>query len=140
MSIEKSITYSKDNVVVVWQPELCSHSGLCIKGLPKVFNPNAKPWINLSEADIMSVSAQVAKCPSGALSIRKHNVAHETGQEAVCITISSNGPLLVSGKVLIKDANGNEVLKEKTTALCRCGASSNKPYCDGAHRKINFNG
>jgi hypothetical protein len=108
--------------------------------MPQVFNPAAKPWINLSDADMQAVIAQVAKCPSGALSVRHNDDKGLDDQKDVCITVSANGPLLVTGKVRIKDNDGNEVIKEKTTALCRCGASANKPYCDGAHRKINFNG
>ncbi|MBV7530094.1 CDGSH iron-sulfur domain-containing protein [Chitinophaga sp. sic0106] len=49
-----------------------------------------------------------------------------------------NGPLLVYGNIVVKDAEGKETHKNKVTAFCRCGASSNKPYCDGTHVKINF--
>jgi len=50
----------------------------------------------------------------------------------------TNGPLLVYGSLLIKDKNGEKRLKNKTTALCRCGHSNNKPFCDGAHVKSGF--
>jgi hypothetical protein len=51
-----------------------------------------------------------------------------------------NGPLMVYGNIAVKDAAGNETHKNKVTAFCRCGASGNKPYCDGSHQKIGFEG
>jgi CDGSH-type Zn-finger protein len=61
-------------------------------------------------------------------------------QSGTKIQIIANGPILVEAPITIKDAAGNETYYEKTIALCRCGASHNKPFCDGSHRKINFNG
>ena len=58
---------------------------------------------------------------------------------SVTITIRENGPLLVEGDFKLVDAAGNEVpLKKK--ALCRCGGSTMKPFCDGTHSKIGFQG
>jgi CDGSH-type Zn-finger protein len=56
------------------------------------------------------------------------------------VEVSANGPLLVYGNITVKDSEGNATHKNKVTAFCRCGASSNKPYCDGTHRKIDFKG
>jgi CDGSH-type Zn-finger protein len=53
---------------------------------------------------------------------------------------SENGPLLVSGGVRIKDAEGNVLFEGERAALCRCGGSGNKPFCDGTHEKIGFRG
>lgn len=61
----------------------------------------------------------------------------------VKITIRPNGPLLVAGAVDLVDADGNTVhLPEGKTnmALCRCGQSSGKPFCDGTHGKVGFDG
>lgn len=54
------------------------------------------------------------------------------------ITIGENGPLKVSGEFEVKDADGNTVATKSTAYLCRCGASVNKPFCDGTHSKIGF--
>ncbi|MDV7138961.1 CDGSH iron-sulfur domain-containing protein [Maribacter sp. TH_r10] len=54
------------------------------------------------------------------------------------VKIKPNGPLLVEGQITIIDADGNEEVKEKTTAFCRCGASNNKPFCDGTHNKVGW--
>ena len=56
------------------------------------------------------------------------------------IQIKQNGPLLVKGACLIKYPDGREDTKEGNFALCRCGGSANKPYCDGTHTKIGFKG
>jgi uncharacterized Fe-S cluster protein YjdI len=61
--------YKKEDLTVVWNPEKCIHSGVCAKGLPKVFNPSVRPWINLEEAEKESIRKQVLSCPSGALSL-----------------------------------------------------------------------
>ncbi|ODS51816.1 MAG: (4Fe-4S)-binding protein [Acidobacteria bacterium SCN 69-37] len=60
--------YTNDEVTVVWKPELCAHSGICARGLPRVFNPSRLPWIDLAQADTATITAQVDRCPSGALS------------------------------------------------------------------------
>ncbi len=60
-------------------------------------------------------------------------------EEQVRITASDNGPYLVRGSVLITDADGNEFRTEReTVALCRCGGSTNKPFCDGTHSRVGF--
>lgn len=56
------------------------------------------------------------------------------------ITLLKNGPLMVEGNFEIVDAEGNKVESKQRAALCRCGASNNKPFCDGSHNKIGFEG
>ena len=58
--------------------------------------------------------------------------------EIVKIDVMSKGPLLVKGKFKVTDHNGNVLETKDKVALCRCGASENKPFCDGAHKKIDF--
>lgn len=67
MSISK-MKYTNGEVTFVWKPDLCIHSGNCARGLPEVFNPRAKPWINMDGASTEKIIEQVKKCPSGALS------------------------------------------------------------------------
>jgi len=85
--------------------------------------------------------AQVDKCPSGALSYYRNTAGkseHSNVDVDTLVEVSKNGPLLVYGNITIKDKHGNEIKKSRTTAFCRCGASANKPYCDGTHIKIGF--
>ena len=67
---EKKIikNYSNGEVTVVWQPGLCQHSTRCYHGLPSVFDPKKRPWVNISGATSDEIVNQVNQCPSGALS------------------------------------------------------------------------
>ena len=134
--------YTKGDLTVVWKPEQCIHSTVCWKGLGEVFNPKKHPWIDMEAADVEKIREQVARCPSGALSYVVSNTKVDTNNTETEVTTSveamRNGPLLVYGNITVKDSKGNKVNKSKVTAFCRCGGSSNKPFCDGTHIKIGF--
>lgn len=140
----KDITkkYTNGEVTIVWKPESCIHSKICWTGLPDVFNPRERPWIKPDAAATQQLIDQVSKCPSGALSFYMNGEEENNSTTEVesIVEVSENGPLLVYGNITVKDSAGNETKKHKVTAFCRCGASSNKPYCDGSHRKIDFKG
>lgn len=134
-------TYTHAGTTVVWQPALCIHSRNCFHGLPEVFDPNRRPWVNPTAAEAQAIIDQVAKCPSGALSIAQDVPPAADSSAAgtpVKIQILPNGPLLVSGNVTLARADGSTEARTGSTAFCRCGASGNKPFCDGAHQKIGF--
>lgn len=137
--------YTNGEITIVWKPSQCIHSAMCWRGesgLKEVFNPAEKPWIKPEGASSERIMAQIDKCPSGALSYYKNNQHEEPTQvhtESI-VEVAKNGPLLVYGNITIKDKEGNETKKNKVTAFCRCGASQNKPYCDGSHTKIGFEG
>jgi uncharacterized Fe-S cluster protein YjdI len=142
---KETFKYSNNEVTVVWKPNVCIHSALCWKGLIQVFNPQQKPWIDMNGAATERIIEQVRKCPSGALSYFMNNEqpADTVVSEQAAITqieVSSNGPYLIKTECIIKHSDGREEIKKGTVALCRCGASNNKPYCDGMHRKIGFEG
>ena len=132
--------YEKEGLTINWEPDKCIHSAICVKTLPKVYDPNAKPWIKPENASIADLKAQIDKCPSGALSYAHESVAEAGVSEETEVEIMPNGPVLVKGKVRITHSSGKIEHKDKTTAFCRCGASGNKPYCDGAHRTVDFKG
>ncbi|UKM66314.1 (4Fe-4S)-binding protein [Flavobacteriaceae bacterium GSB9] len=133
--------YTNGEVTIVWKPEACIHSGICVKGLPRVFRPNMRPWITIDGAETEDLINQVAQCPSGALSyyINAHVKSASTVNEAK-VEVLSNGPLMVHGTIKVINADGSTEMKNKTTAFCRCGSSGNKPYCDGSHVKSKFKG
>ncbi|MFY8021533.1 MAG: CDGSH iron-sulfur domain-containing protein, partial [Bacteroidia bacterium] len=91
--------------------------------------------------DASAIMKQIDQCPSAALSYVQKNKAavtqSETAEETI-VEIVPNGPVLVYGNITVKDTSGQLTNKNKVSAFCRCGASSNKPYCDGTHRKIDF--
>lgn len=135
-------TYESEKLVIEWQPSVCIHSEKCWRGLPDVFRRNEKPWVNVEGADDERIKEQLDRCPSGALSGYWKDQEKQENSEpaAVEIIVSENGPLLIKGKISLKYANGKVEKKAKTTALCRCGTSSNKPFCDGSHQKTGFKG
>lgn len=65
----KTHKYTNGEITILWQPEMCIHSGICFRGLAKVFDPRRKPWIEMSNSETGKIIEQVRKCPSGALSI-----------------------------------------------------------------------
>ncbi|QHW00004.1 (4Fe-4S)-binding protein [Spirosoma endbachense] len=141
-SPEITKTNSNGEITVVWKPAVCIHSKLCWTQLAEVFNPRARPWVNIEGAGTQRIIEQVDRCPSKALSYFRNEEAIEP--EAILaeslVEPLPNGPLLVYGNLRVKDADGHETQKNKVTAFCRCGASSNKPYCDGTHLKVGFVG
>lgn len=142
---EKKIVkhYSNGDITVVWQPAMCIHSEKCFHGLPGVFNPNQRPWVNVEASDSGTIVNQVKNCPSGALSYFSNQEGEkkaEASADPVSVQVAPNGPLILKGSCVVIDADGIEVAKENMTAFCRCGASENKPYCDGSHKKVDFHG
>ena len=62
-------TYSNGEITVVWKPDICVHSAICFHGLPEVFDPRRRPWVDVQAASTTSIVEQVKRCPSGALSL-----------------------------------------------------------------------
>ena len=92
-------------------------------------------------ASVDELISQINKCPSGALSYElKDDNVKESNNKGVYVNIMKNGPIIINSKMVISNSDDSETATESTTAFCRCGASSNKPYCDGTHSKINFVG
>ena len=141
MEIKK---YQNNDLTVTWEPSKCIHSGLCFRGLPRVFNPKRKPWIELAHSDIETIIEQVNKCPSGAISYTKNSTASSampnmnTAETSIKIKVTAAGPLLIEGNFTLENKGELSDMKAKVTALCRCGQSANKPFCDGSHRKVAF--
>ena len=68
---DKTIRYSNGDITILWKPGKCIHSGNCARGLPAVFDPKRRPWIDANAETSEKIIDQVAQCPSGALSILK---------------------------------------------------------------------
>ena len=133
-------TYKNGELEVLWQPAKCIHSKICWNGLEEVFNPNRRPWVDLNAADQETIMKQVDQCPSGALSYSFKGQSPKATAGAISIQVLQNGPLLINGNCTVNMPDGSAQEQEGSTALCRCGASANKPFCDGQHKKIGFEG
>ena len=92
----------------------------------------------MDAASADEVEAAVARCPSGALRTRRIGVPPARRERPADVCASANGPLLVSGGVRVLDADGNVLFEGERAALCRCGGSSNKPFCDNTHTTNGF--
>ena len=141
--IEKK--YSNGEITVIWKPDVCMHSTKCWKASLKIFNPNRRPWIDMSAGMTDEIIKIVDNCPSGALSYKRNDKMLEQREEAVLsqqegttVQVSKNGPYLVKGRFIFVGTDGKEEIKAGSIALCRCGGSGNKPFCDGTHRKNGF--
>jgi uncharacterized Fe-S cluster protein YjdI len=137
--------YSNDEITVIWKPSLCIHSTNCWKASLKIFNPKRRPWIDINAGTTEDIIRIVNNCPSGALSYKREKEMSEqkaqpaqSSESKLTVQVNKGGPYLVKGKFVFVGTDGKEEIKEGSIALCRCGASNNKPFCDGAHRKIGF--
>jgi uncharacterized Fe-S cluster protein YjdI len=109
------------DVTILFDAKKCVHSRNCVLDRPDVFVPNASgAWIHPDAPTVDEVASLAHNCPSGA------------------ITGALNGPLLVSGNLEVVSGTGRTVNRCGKTALCRCGGSANKPYCDGTHKLNGF--
>ena len=132
--------YATDEIVVEWEPRLCYHSQNCVRSLPQVFDDSRRPWVKVDAATADEVEAAVARCPSAALRTRRLGTPTATREQPLELRASADGPLLVTGGVRITDASGTVLYEGEKAALCRCGGSANKPFCDGSHKKNGFRG
>lgn len=116
---------------------ICSHAGVCTDNLPGVFRLGQEPWVEADGAEAAAIVALVARCPSGALSCTVDNPTPPAEPQPQLVTVSKNGPYLVSGSLPLI-ADGAQPYRPGRYALCRCGASKNKPFCDGTHWAMAF--
>lgn len=136
---EKIRAYEGDDVIVRYSVRRCIHAEECVHGLPGVFDPQQRPWIDPDGAPADAVAAVILRCPTGALHYeRKDGGAEEPIPEENTIRVAPDGPLYVRGDLEITTPDGTVLLRETRAALCRCGASKIKPFCDNSHEDIGF--
>ena len=117
---------------------ICAHAGYCTDGLPSVFRQREDPFVDPDGASIEEIIDIINQCPSGALS---YSIEDESDTRIITdasIFIAPNGPYVVKGKAVLLDTAKGKGASESHCTLCRCGASKNKPFCDGSHWDINF--
>jgi CDGSH-type Zn-finger protein/uncharacterized Fe-S cluster protein YjdI len=124
-----------ERLSILFEARRCIHARFCVTGLPKVFKANVQgPWIDPDAASTEALVGVAHACPSGAIRYVRHDGGSEEAPPAVNIArIRENGPYGVHADI---DLAGHGRLFRAT--LCRCGASKNKPFCDGSHHDIDF--
>ncbi len=130
--------YDDGRIRVLWDATLCLHTGICLQLLPEVFDATARPWVDLSAAAAEEIAATIRACPTGALRYEGDGVPAEMPDDPTTVEVRPNGPLYLRGRLRLQTSGGRSARDEFRVALCRCGASQNKPFCDNSHRLIGF--
>lgn len=131
--------FNGPGVSVTWSRRRCIHVAVCVFGLPMVFEPGRRPWVDATAASADAIARVVARCPTGALHCtRTDGGVAEPEREDNTVRVSRDGPLYLCGQIEVLDETGALRLADVRVALCRCGKSANKPLCDGAHLASGF--
>ena len=131
--------YASDAIDIRYEAHRCSHAAECVRGLPAVFDTKRRPWILPSAASADEIAKVIVRCPSGALHFdRLDGGPAETPQQPMTIVPTAGGPYYVRGLVQLRSADGSSVVEDVRMALCRCGQSHNKPFCDNSHFQVSF--
>jgi CDGSH-type Zn-finger protein/uncharacterized Fe-S cluster protein YjdI len=131
--------YRSEKITVSFDLKRCIHSKECVRGLPEVFDTEKRPWIQPDKSGPDRVAEVVMRCPTGALQFeRRDGGAEEPAPHENIVALAANGPLYLRGDIEIRDSMGTVLLEDTRIALCRCGESGNKPFCDNSHKQANF--
>lgn len=120
---------------LIFSADRCIHARHCVLGQPQVFKANVEgPWIDPDATSTEGLVTVAHMCPSGAIQYRRHDGgADETAPPVNLVQLRENGPIGVRADMVL----AGERIGYRAT-LCRCGASKNKPFCDGSHNAIGF--
>ena len=137
-SADRAENYVGEGVTIHDDRSLCSHAGVCTDNLSTVFNRGVEPWIDPKGANADDIIRVVSACPSGALSYSMAGSSEPVETtEGPSITVAKDAPFAVRGvQVIAGDEEAYDSLERQ--ALCRCGGSRNKPFCDGSHWYMGF--
>jgi len=128
-------TATGKSATIQFDGALCIHARRCVLAQPTVFKANVEgPWIDPDAASADALLQVALNCPSGAIHVHRHDGgADEANPKVNTITVRENGPLAINAEIVLAGAP----IGTRAT-LCRCGASANKPYCDGSHVAAAF--
>lgn len=124
-----------DKLELRFEAKRCIHARFCVTGAPKVFLANVQgPWIHPNAMPVERLVDIAHACPSGAIQYRrKDGEADEAPPPVNLLSVREAGPYAIRGELTLR----GQPLGTRAT-LCRCGASKNKPFCDGSHHDIHF--
>lgn len=137
---EKTVhTYDGEQGEVDWDGRLCIHVGECGRADNELFVGGRKPWCQPDQVHPALALAVVTRCPTGAITLRRKDGGSPERPEADnTVTVANRGPLYVRGELAIDGAAEDMPGVAFRAALCRCGASQQKPFCDNSHEGIEF--
>jgi len=131
--------YPGDKIDVEWDARLCIHIGECGRSEGELFQAGRKPWCDPNLSSTEHVAEVVERCPTGALFYKsKDGTTTEKATAKNKLTVSYNGPYFITGDLDIEGIGDDMPGVAFRAALCRCGASRKKPFCDNSHEKAEF--
>lgn len=138
MSNEGIADFSGEAIDVRWDGRLCIHIAECGNAKGDLFVAGREPWCVPDACSPGEVREIVERCPSGALSYRDRDGAPERPAAENSVAVTYNGPLFFKGDLVIEGAPADMPGVRFRAALCRCGQSANKPFCDNSHLAAGF--
>ena len=131
--------YPGKDADVTWDERLCIHIGECVRAKGELFVPGREPWCQPDVTTVNEVVEVCQRCPSGALVYQvKDGSSKEKPAARNTVNVTYDGPLFVRGDLVIEDAPADLAGTRFRAALCRCGQSKNKPFCDNSHEAGAF--
>jgi CDGSH-type Zn-finger protein/uncharacterized Fe-S cluster protein YjdI len=131
--------YASAQVEVTFDGQRCIHAAECVKRLSQVFDPQKRPWVQPEHASADDIATTIQACPSGALHYKRQDGGPaEPIPSENTITLVENGPLYIRGEVTLLGGDDAVLAQDTRMALCRCGQSQHKPYCDNSHQALPF--
>lgn len=138
MSKKSVVEFQGQEIDVQWDGRLCIHVAECGKAEGDLFVGGREPWCVPDAATKAEVREIVERCPSGALSYRDKDGAPEAAPAENSVMVAYSGPYYVKGELAIEGVPEDMPGVQRRVALCRCGASKNKPFCDNGHLQARF--
>ena len=139
MSEKKVFKYDGADADVHWDERLCIHIGECGRAKNELFVGGRQPWCQPDLVSPDEVADVVDRCPTGALTYsRKHGGKGESADAENVVSVMYNGPLYIRGHLEVDGAAEDMSGVGFRAALCRCGKSKSKPFCDNSHEEAGF--
>ena len=136
---DERLQFEGEKLTIRYDRKLCSHAAHCVTELPNVFKSGRDPWAIPDNAEPEQVKEVIQKCPSGALSYEDNGKETiDFDQTEAKIVIARDGPFYIKGGIELEGVERSNGASAEHYALCRCGKSSIKPFCDGVHYDVKF--
>lgn len=130
--------YEGKEATVTWDKRLCIHVGECGRAESVLFAAKRQPWCDPDLATLEEVEDVCQRCPTGALAYTRSDGKGEVAPAVNRVVVANNGPLYVTGELDVEGAAADMPGVRFRAALCRCGQSKNKPFCDNSHERAGF--
>ena len=137
-SQDRRANYVGSQITIHDNRGICAHAGVCTDNLKAVFKMGEEPWIDPDGATVQEITETIKQCPSGALSFTIDATEYRDQDRQPMVTVTKDGPYAVTGGIELLDQPMGKGASPEHYALCRCGGSKNKPFCDGTHWHIGF--